>query len=87
MELQAIEEGHQSPAQIAIASALYAYEEEQSKHLKRKFRANRTRQMFERRGALQSAEHMVMQLRQSTGFEVLDEAGLRALSFEAIIDL
>lgn len=85
-ELQAVEEGHQSPAQIAIASALYAYEEEQSKLLKRKFRASRTRQMFDRRGALESAERMVMQPRQSTGFEVLDGAGLRALSFEAIID-
>jgi hypothetical protein len=85
-ELQALEDGYKSPAQIAIASALYAYEEEQSRIKGRTFRANRTRQMLAKRGALEAAERMVMNRQRSTGFEVLEEAGLRELSFEAIVD-
>ena len=85
-ELQALEDGYDSPAQIAIASALYAYEEEQSRIKGRTFRANRTRQMLAKRGALEAAERMVMNRQRSTGFDVLEEAGLRELSFEAIVD-
>jgi hypothetical protein len=85
-ELQAVEDGYNSPAQIAIASALYAYEEEQSRIKGRTFRANRTRQMLAKRGALEAAERMVMNRQRSTGFDVLEEAGLRELSFEAIVD-
>src|SRR3989344_4704942 len=59
-ELQAQEEGFSTPAQIAIARALYAYEEEQSRLKNRTFRANRTRQMLSRHGALQAAERMVL---------------------------
>jgi hypothetical protein len=85
-ELQAVEDGFHSPAQIAIASALYAYEEEQSRIKRRTFRANRTRQMLAKHGALRAAERMVLNRQPSKGFEVLEEAGLRELSFEAIID-
>jgi hypothetical protein len=85
-ELQAVEDGYDSPAQIAIASALYAYEEEQSRAKRRTFRANRTRQMLAKHGALRAAERMVMNRQPSKGFGVLEEAGLRELSFEAIID-
>ncbi len=85
-ELQAQEEGYSTPAQIAIARALYAYEEEQSRLKNRTFRANRTRQMLSRHGALQAAERMVLKRQPSTGFEVLEEADLQDLSFEAIID-
>lgn len=85
-ELQAVEEGYNSPAEVAIASALYAYEEEQSRIKGRTFRANRTRHMLAKRGALEAAERMVMNRQRSTGFEVLEEAGLRELSFEAIVD-
>lgn len=73
-ELQAQEEGYSTPAQIAIARALYAYEEEQSRLKNRTFRANRTRQMLSRHGALQAAERMVLKRQPSTGFEVLEEA-------------
>src|SRR3989344_2410316 len=85
-ELQAQEEGFSTPAQIAIARALYAYEEEQSRLKNRTFRANRTRQMLSRHGALQAAERMVLKRQPSTGFEVLEEADLQDLSFESIID-
>ena len=71
-ELQAQEEGFSTPAQIAIARALYAYEEEQSRLKNRTFRANRTRQMLSRHGALQAAERMVLKRQPSTGFEVLE---------------
>ena len=84
-ELRAIEEGFSSPAQQAIAVALYAYEEQQSRAKGRTFRANRTRQMLERHGALHAAERMVLSRKPSTGFEVLEDAGLQELSFEAII--
>jgi hypothetical protein len=85
-ELQAIEEGYVTPAQVAIATALYAYEEEQSRLKHRIFRASRTRQMFAKHGPLNAAERMVLNRRPSKGFEVLEEAGLQELSFEAIID-
>jgi hypothetical protein len=85
-EFKAIEEGYTSPAQQAIATALYAYEEEQSRLKGRTFRANRTRQMLAKHGALGAAERMVLHRQPSKGFEVLDGAGLRELSFEAIID-
>lgn len=83
--LQAIQDGHTSPAQRAIATALYAYEEAQSQLKGRTFRANRTRQMIANRGALAAAERMVLNRRPSQGYEVLEEAGLQELSFEAII--
>lgn len=85
-ELRAIEDGYISPAQQAIASALYAYEEEQSRLKGRAFRANHTRRMLDRHGALAAAERMVLHRQPSKGFEVLEEAGLHELSFEAIID-
>ena len=56
-ELQAFEEGHQSPAQIAIATALYAYEEEQSRLTGKNYRANRTRQMVVALPFFSAAEH------------------------------
>ncbi|TDR39695.1 hypothetical protein DFR29_11583 [Tahibacter aquaticus] len=85
-ELKAAEEGYISPAQQAIALALYAYEDEQSRLKGRTFRANRTRQMLERHGVLAAAERMVLTRKPSTGYEVLEEAGLQELSFESIID-
>ena len=85
-ELRAIEDGYTSAAQQAIAIALYAYEEQQSRLKGRTFRATRTRQMLGKHGALAAAERMVLQTQPSTGFEVLEEAGLQELSFEAIVD-
>ncbi len=84
-ELKAIEDGYISPAQQAIAIALYAYEEQQSQLNGRKFHAHRTRQMLKKYGALTAAERMVLHRRPSKGFEVLEEAGLQELSFEAIV--
>lgn len=84
-ELQAMEEGHTTPAQQAIVAALYAYEEHQSMVRGRTFRASRTRQMFANHGPIVSAERMVMARQPSIGYGVLEEAGLKELSFEAII--
>jgi hypothetical protein len=84
-ELQAIEEGHTTPAQQAIATALYAYEEHQTTVKGRPFRASRTRQMFANHGPIVSAERMVMTRQPSMGYGALEEAGLQELSFEAII--
>ncbi|WP_421569016.1 hypothetical protein [Stenotrophomonas sp. PD6] len=86
LELQAVEEGYSTPAQQAIAAALYAYEEQQSQVKGRVFRANRTRQMFAKHGTLAAAERMVLSRKPSKGYEVLEGAGLQELSFEAIID-
>jgi hypothetical protein len=85
-ELRATEEGFISPAEQAIATALYAYEEQQSRLTGRVFRASRTRQMFSSHGPLAAAERIVLHRQPSKGYEVLEEAGLEALSFEAIID-
>jgi len=85
-ELQATEEGYISPAEQAIAAALYAYEDQQGQLKGRTFRANRTRQMFARHGALMAAERMVLSRQPSRGYEVLEDAGLQELSFEAIVD-
>lgn len=85
-ELKAAEEGYTTPAQQAIATALYAYEEEQSRLKGRTFRATRTRQMLARHGALVAVERMVLNRQPSKGFQVLEDAGLQELSFEAIVD-
>lgn len=85
-ELRAIEDGYTSPAQQAIAAALYAYEDQQSQLKGHTFRANHTRQMLAKHGALAAAERLVLNRRPSKGYEVLEEAGLQELSFEAIID-
>lgn len=85
-ELQALEEGFTTPAQQAIASALYAYEEKQSELTGRRFHANRTRQMLSKYGSLAAAERMVLSRHPSKGFDVLEDAGLKALTFESIID-
>lgn len=83
--LQGMEAGYTTPAELAIASALYAYEEEQSRITGRKYNANYTRRMLANRGALGAAERMVLARQPSKGYEVLEEAGLQDLSFEAII--
>ncbi|MEC3888898.1 hypothetical protein [Xanthomonas campestris] len=85
-ELRAQEEGYRTPAQQAIAAALYAYEERQSESKGQSFRANRTRQMLNKHGSLAAAERMVLNKKPSTGYEVLEDAGLQELTFEAIID-
>lgn len=84
-ELQAMEEGYTTPAQEAIATALYAYEEHQTTVKGKTFRANRTRQMFAKHGLINAAEQTVMNPKKSIGYGVLEEAGLQELSFEAIV--
>jgi hypothetical protein len=59
-ELQSIRDGHTSPAQQAIATALNAYEEEQTRLKGLTFRAHRARQMITNRGALKAAKRMVL---------------------------
>jgi hypothetical protein len=85
-ELRAIEDGYTSPAQQAIAAALYAYEDEQTRINGKTFRAGRTRPMLAKHGAIDAAARMVLNPRPSKAFAVLDEAGLQALTFEAIVD-
>jgi hypothetical protein len=85
-ELRVIEEGFNSPAERAIGEALLAYEEKQ-RQLKNnpKFRASRTRNMLRAHTPLIAAERMVLSSKPSVGYTVLEDAGLRSLSFEAII--
>lgn len=85
-ELRALEEGFRTPAELAIAVALYAYEAAQSALKQRKFTANRTRQMLARHTPLVAAERMVMTSKPSQGYQVLEDAGRQELSFESIID-
>lgn len=85
-ELRTLEDGYHSPAEQAIAIALYAYEHERSQLEARTFRAHRTRQMLAKHGALVAAERMVLRRQPSKGFEVLEDAGLQELSFESIVD-
>ncbi|MCU0071280.1 hypothetical protein N8H71_06750 [Pseudomonas koreensis] len=86
LELQAREDGYSTPAEIAIALALYAYEDQQGKVSGKVYRASRTRKMMRDHGALLAAERMVLAPNPSIGYTVLSEAGLGAQSFEAIID-
>jgi hypothetical protein len=86
IELRAHEDGYTSPAEQAIAAALYAYEEQQTRIKGKTFIAGRTRQMLAKRGALGAAANLVLSPRPSSGFAVLEGAGLQVLTFEAIID-
>ncbi|HEY8097732.1 MAG TPA: hypothetical protein VIE65_16820, partial [Methylobacter sp.] len=84
--LRAREEGFTTPAELAIADALYTYEEEQNRLLeKTNYRANRLRGMLKRHGPLQTAERMALDPKRSTGFKVLEGAGKREVTFESII--
>lgn len=85
-ELQAVEEGFQTPAERAIGEALLTFEEEQGKLKGRKYRANRTRKMLKDHTPLIAAERMVLKARPSEGYRVLKETGNQGLSFEAILD-
>ncbi len=86
-ELQAIEEGFDTPATRAIGQALFAYEEQQAQLTGRPhYRANYTRRMLKEYGAIGTAERMVLKPTASRGFEVLDDAGLQSMSFESIVD-
>lgn len=84
--LQAQEEGYTTPAELAIANALYTYEEEQNR-LKEKtnYRASRLRGMLKKHGPLQTAERMALDPKRSTGFDVLEDGGQLDMTFEAII--
>lgn len=84
-ELRAIEAGFNSPAERAIAAAIYAYEEEMRRGEKN-FRANRTWKMIAVHGAIAAAERKVLDRKPSNGYEVLYRAGQGEHSFEAIID-
>ncbi|OJY17825.1 hypothetical protein [Pandoraea sp. 64-18] len=84
-ELRAIEEGFISPAERAIAGAIYAYEEER-RRVEKNFRAKRTWKMVAEHGAIAAAERKVLDRKPSKGYEVLKGAGLGEQSFEAIID-
>lgn len=84
-QLRAGESSFESPAHEAIAVALHAYEELQSAATGKTYRAHRTWPMFQRHGRLKAAERMVLNSKASKGYEVLKEAGLLDLSFEAII--
>jgi hypothetical protein len=84
-ELRANGEGFTSPAELAIATALYAYEEERSRLQGSTFRAGHTRKAIANHGPLMAAERIVLKRQRSKGFEVLEEAGLARLSFEAIV--
>lgn len=84
--LKANEEGFISPAEQAIAQALYAYEAEQARRKGRSSPAYRTRKMMREHGPLGAAERMVLAPKKSTGFSVLEEIGRKDLSFEAIIN-
>ncbi|WP_207286508.1 hypothetical protein [Pseudomonas sp. FW300-N2A2] len=86
LDLQAKEEGYETPAEIAIARALYIYEDLQGTVAGKAYRANRTRKMIREHGALLAAERMVIAQRPSRGYTELAQAGLGAHSFEAIIN-
>ncbi|MFW9078760.1 hypothetical protein ACOI9X_05680 [Pseudomonas sp. P2757] len=86
LNLQAREDGYSTPAEIAIARALYFYEDQQGKVSGKVYRASRTRKMMRDHGALLAAERMVIAPNPSVGFTVLVGAGLGGHSFEAIID-
>ncbi|MGH8333302.1 MAG: hypothetical protein ACRER3_25390, partial [Pseudomonas fluorescens] len=86
LDLLAKEEGYTTPAEIALARALYVYEDLQGKVAGKAYRANRTRKMMREHGALLAAERMVIAPRPSRGYTELEQAGLGGHSFEAIID-
>jgi hypothetical protein len=85
LDLRAREEGYNSPAARAIAVAIYLYEQEQTRVLRRKCHANRTRKMLRKPGPLHPAERMVLNPRPSKAYRELEDIDRMDLSYEAIV--
>lgn len=86
-ELRAIEDGFITPAEQAIAAAVYAYENRQRELTGRdNYKANRTWPMLRRNGSpIRAVEELIIHRRPTPGYEVLAEANLKHHSFEAVI--
>ncbi|WAI81752.1 MULTISPECIES: hypothetical protein [Achromobacter] len=86
-ELRAIEDGFITPAEQAIAAAVYAYEDRQSELTGRdNYKANRTWPMLRKNGSpVRAVEELIIHRRPTPGYEVLAQANLKHHSFEAVI--
>lgn len=84
--LRAQEDGYATPAELAIANVLYAYEEAQSRSKdESNYRAKRLRGMLKKHGPIQTAELLALNPERSTGFDMLEGEGQQDMTFEAII--
>lgn len=85
IELRAAAYGATSDAERECLEAIYAYEEILfNKHGKR-VKASRTWQMIKRRGVLAAIEQAVDRPEGTAAFVALQQAGLQAFAFEAVI--
>ena len=85
IELRAAAHGAKTAIEREVLQAVYAYEEALSVKRGRRTRASRTWQMIERHGILGAAERAVNRPKETAGFSVLAEIGLRDFLFEAVI--
>lgn len=85
VELRAAGHGAQTVVENELLKAVYAYEEALSVKRGRRTPATRTWQMIKRHGIIGAAERAVNRTRETSGYTVLAEIGMRDFAFEAVI--
>lgn len=85
VELRAEEHNAETTAEIEALQAVYAYEELLTKKNGRRTRANRTWQMIDRHGIIESVERAVKRSTAPQGYTLLADMGLEEYAFEAVI--
>lgn len=85
VELRAAAYGATTDAERECVQAVYAYEEVLSAKNGKRTRASRTWQMIKRHGIIAATERAVDRPDETSGFAALQEVGLGAYAFEAVI--
>lgn len=85
LEIRADSHEAKTQAEKEALQAVYAYEEQLTKKNGRRTRANRTWQMINRHGIIESVERAVKRSTETQGYRMLAEMGLQEYAFEAVI--
>ena len=85
LELRAGRHNAKTQAEKEALQAVYAYEELLTKKNGRRTRANRTWQIINRHGIIESVERAVKRPTVTQGYTMLVEMGLQEHAFEAVI--
>lgn len=85
IQLRAERHGASTDVEREALQAVYAYEEVQSIKTGKRFRANRTWQMIQRRGIIESVEKAVNRPVETQAYTALVNAGLQEYAFENVI--
>ena len=85
VELRAVQHGATSEAEKEALQAVYAYEETLRAKNGKRTRANRTWQMINRHGIIESVNRAVCRPTETQGYRMLAEMGLADFAFEAVI--